>query len=76
MSTPSMPFTMKYKPTFPSRKPSSSPQASVENENDIILYHQSKHRNNYNQPLQGALSGTNILFSNSGGRPCSVKRRL
>jgi len=77
MSTPSttkMP-AMKYKPTFASRKPSHANEQNVTND-DIILYHQSQPRNHTNPPLQGALSGTNILFSTSGGRPCSVKRRL
>ena len=72
MSTPS---TMKYKPTFSARKPVKD-VTGVSTENDIILYHQSQPRKNANHPLQGALSATNILFSTSGGRPCSVKRRL
>ena len=76
MSTPSTPSIMKYKPTFSARKSVKDVTENDVTENDIILYHQSQPCKNANPHLTGALSGTTILFSTSGGRPCSRKRRL
>ena len=70
----STPTSIKYKPTFCGRR--KRVRDNLMNDN-IILYHSSDCQQYYvNPPLQGALSGTNILFSNSGGKPCSRRRRL
>ena len=78
MSMPSTPFTMKYKPTFSARKTIKDVKDVMENDgtDNIILYHQSQPHKKPNPPLQGASSFTTILYSKSGGKACSVKRRL
>lgn len=73
-STMSTTKKMKYTPTFTDRKPVKDIKEVMENDG-IILYHQSQNLKP-NPPLQGALSCTKILFSKSGGKPCSRKRRL
>jgi hypothetical protein len=80
MSTPSTIPTMKYKPTFPARKPVKdvieNDVKDVNDDTDNIILYQSQPHKKPNPPLQGASSFTHILFSNSKVRKCSRKRRL